>query len=102
MGHPEEHAERRWLAAYGAGLTAALTANLAQAGLRIEIHVKAHPCGGCGPVLNQWLSAQANLAAIPMYAYTYADDQNGGTTNVYRMDPAGPEGSRYLNKWTFR
>lgn len=100
-GRAAEDAEMRWLESYEAGLRRELRNNAARAGLRIEVHVKARPCNYCGPQLNQWRKDE-NFDAVPMYAYTYADDQNGGTTNVYKLDPDAPNGSRYLNKWTYR
>jgi hypothetical protein len=100
-GRANEDAEMRWLGSYAAGLRGALRTNSAQAGIRIEVHVKARPCNYCGPQLNQWRSDE-NFNAVPMYAFTYHDDQNGGTTNVYRLDSAVPNGSKYLNKWTYR
>jgi hypothetical protein len=97
-GVATEDAEMRWLARYGDDLATSVTTSHHD-NLRIEVHVKARPCGHCGPELNAWLTRKA--LAVPIYAFTYADDQNGNGTNVYRLRPGLADGSRYLGKWQF-
>ncbi|HMO35498.1 MAG TPA: hypothetical protein PKA06_05595 [Gemmatales bacterium] len=101
-GKATQDAEMRWIDNYTQALLTSIAGHPANnfQNLRLELHVKARPCHYCGPKLNEWRSKNATIGAIPMFAFTYSDDQNNsGSKNVYRLDPLFQDGTKYLGKW---
>jgi hypothetical protein len=101
-GVASQDAEMKWKNNYTNALLQSITnhpiANFP--GLRLELHVKARPCHYCGPQLNQWRANNPTIGAIPMFAFTYSDDQNGfGDKNVYRLDSNAQNGTKFMGKW---
>ncbi|MDI1434972.1 hypothetical protein [Polyangium sorediatum] len=98
-----EDAEMQWIDGHTDALVNAVTeraSDVAYPEKRIEIHVKARPCHYCGPRLNTWKAENVAIAPLPVFVYTYYNDQAGlAGKHVYKLDSTAPNGTKYLGTW---